>query len=39
MSAAKAEMAGDSVEDRFAELEKEDEIERLLKDLKERRAG
>lgn len=32
-------MAGDSVEDRFAALEKEEEIERLLKDLKERRAG
>ncbi len=32
-------MAGDSIEDRFAELEKEEEIERLLKELKERRAG
>jgi hypothetical protein len=32
-------MAADSVEDRFAELEKEQEIDRLLKDLKERRAG
>jgi hypothetical protein len=39
VSQAKAEMAGDSVEDRFAELEKEEEIERLLKDLKEKRAG
>jgi len=28
-----------SDKDRFAELEREDEIERLLKDLKERRAG
>jgi hypothetical protein len=32
-------MAGDSVEDRFAALEKEDEIDRLLKDLKEKTAG
>jgi phage shock protein A len=39
VSAAKAEMAGDSVEDRFAALEKEDEIDRLLKDMKEKRAG
>jgi hypothetical protein len=32
-------MAANSVEDRFAELEKEQEIDRLLKDLKEKRAG
>jgi hypothetical protein len=32
-------MAADSVEDRFAALEKEEEIDRLLKDLKEKRAG
>ena len=37
VSAAKAEMAADSVEDRFAALEKEVEIDRLLKELKERK--
>jgi phage shock protein A len=36
---AKAEMANDSVEDKLAALEKEDEIERLLNELKSRRAG
>jgi|SRR5262245_6223945 len=36
---AKAEMAGDSVEDRFAALEKADEVERLLNEIKARRAG
>ena len=36
---AKAELASDSVEDRFAELEKEDEIEKLLNEIKTRRAG
>jgi hypothetical protein len=32
-------VGGDSVEDRFAALEKEEEIDQLLKDLKEKRAG
>ncbi len=36
---AKAEMASDSVEDRFAALEKADEVERLLNEIKARRAG
>jgi len=36
---AKAEMASDNVEDRFAALEKEDEIEKLLNEIKTRRAG
>jgi phage shock protein A len=33
---ARAELLGDSVDDRFAALEKQDEIERLLTDLKTR---
>jgi phage shock protein A len=36
---ATAELASDSVEDRFAALEKEDEIEKLLNEIKTRRAG
>jgi phage shock protein A len=36
---AKAEMASDSVEDRFAALEKEEEVEKLLNEIKARRAG
>jgi phage shock protein A len=39
VSQAKAELANDQLEDRFAVLEKEDEIERLLNELKARRAG
>src|SRR6516225_4319969 len=39
VSQAKAELANDDLEDRLAALEKEDEIERLLNDLKARRAG
>lgn len=39
VSQAKAEMAGDDLEDKLAALEKEDEIERLLNELKARRAG
>src|SRR5258705_30004 len=35
----KPELANDSVEDKLAALEKEDEIERLLNELKSRRAG
>ena len=38
MSQAKAELTGDSVEDRLASLEKEDEVERLLADLKSKRG-
>lgn len=36
---AKAEMANDSVEDKLAALEKQDEIEKLLNEIKARRAG
>ena len=39
VSKAKAEMVSDNVEDRLAALEKEDEIEKLLKEIKARRAG
>jgi len=39
VSQAKAELANNELEDRFAVLEKEDEIERLLNELKARRAG
>jgi len=39
VSKAKAEMANDNVEDRLAALEKQDEIEKLLKEIKARRAG
>jgi len=39
VSHAKAEMAGtDSIDDRFAKMEKEDEVERLLNEIKSRRA-
>jgi phage shock protein A len=38
VSRAKAEMAGDNVEEKLAALEKQDEIEKLLKELKTRRA-
>ena len=38
MGQATAEMAKDSVEDQFAKLEKEDEIERVLSELKARRT-
>ena len=36
---AKMEMLGDDLEDRFAQLEKEDEIERLLSEIKSKRAA
>jgi phage shock protein A len=39
VSHAKAEMASDNVEDKLAALEKQDEIEKLLKEIKARRAG
>ena len=38
MSQAKSELAGDSVDDRLAALGKEDEIEKLLTELKTRRG-
>jgi phage shock protein A len=38
VSQAKAEMATDTVDDKFAALEKEEEIERLLAEIKSRRA-
>ncbi len=38
VSQAKAEMATDSLDDRFAALEKEDAIEKLLSEIKARRA-
>jgi hypothetical protein len=34
----KAQMAGDNLEDRLAALEKQDEIEKLLNEIKARRA-
>jgi hypothetical protein len=37
MSQAKAEMASETVEEKFAALEKQDEIEKLLNELKARR--
>ena len=36
---AHQELSGDSIEDRFATLEREDEIERLLKEIKNRSAS
>ncbi len=38
-SQAKAELTGDSMEDRLASLEKQDEIERLLAELKSKRGA
>jgi phage shock protein A len=38
MSQAKAELTGDTVEDQLASLEKQDEVERLLADLKSKRS-
>src|SRR5437867_383073 len=38
ISQAKSELAGDNVEDRLAALGKEDEIEKLLSELKARRS-
>ena len=39
VSEAKAELMGDSVEDRLKALEKDDKIERLLAEMKARKAG
>lgn len=38
-SQAKAGMVGDNLDDKFAALEKEDEIEKMLNEIKSRRAG
>jgi len=38
LSQAWAEMAGDDIEDRFAALEKEKKIDRLLTDLKSKKT-
>jgi phage shock protein A len=39
VSEAKAELAGDTVDDKFAALEKEDAIEKLLAEIKSRRSA
>jgi phage shock protein A len=39
VSQAKSELAGDNVDDRFAAMEKEDAIEKLLAEIKSKRAG
>ena len=39
ISQAKAELTGDSIEDRFASLEKQEEISRLLAELKAKRGA
>jgi phage shock protein A len=39
VSQAKAELAGDSVDDRFAAMEKEEAIEKLLAEIKSRRGA
>jgi phage shock protein A len=39
VSQAKAELASENVDDKFAALEKQDAIEKLLKEIKARRAG
>ena len=39
LSKAKAEMVSDNIEERLAALEKEDQIEKLLNEIKTRRAG
>ena len=39
VSQAKAELAGDNVDDRFAAMEKEDAIEKLLAEIKSKRSA
>jgi len=39
VSQAKASMAGDNLDDRFAQLERDDEVDRLLAELKARRRA
>jgi len=38
LSQAKAELTSDSVEDQLASLEKQDEVERLLAEIKQKRS-
>jgi phage shock protein A len=38
VSHAKSALAGDNLDDRFAELERDDEVDRALAELKARRA-
>jgi len=38
MSRAKTELIGQTIEERFAILEKEDEIERMLREVKARKS-
>ena len=38
VSQAKAELAGADLDDRFTQLERDDEVDRLLADLKARRG-
>jgi phage shock protein A len=38
VSQAKASMVGDNLDDRFAQLERDDEVDRLLADLKAKRG-
>ena len=38
MSQAKSELAGDNLDDRFTQLERDDEVDRLLADLKAKRG-
>ncbi len=39
LSQAKAELTGDTIEDRLASLEKEEEVNRLLAELKAKRGA
>ena len=39
VSKVKTEMTNENIEDKFAALEKQDEIEKLLNEIKSRRAG
>jgi phage shock protein A len=39
VSQAKAELAGDNLDDRFTQLERDDEVDRLLADLKAKRGA
>ena len=39
VSQVKSEMVADNLDDKFARLEKEDEIDRLLAELKSRRSA
>ena len=39
VSQAKSELAGDNLDDRFAQLEHDDEVDRALAELKARRSA